>query len=71
MPNGRSIFLVDMFVLGDSVSYDGISGVIDFIGSTYITIGFPSYNNNTQKWVKLVVYRSDYKKVITSRQSEK
>lgn len=62
-----------MFVLGDYVTYDGISGVVDFIGSTYITIRFPSYakDGGYRTDVRMLVHSSEYKKVVASRQSER
>jgi hypothetical protein len=66
-------FWLIMFVLGDLVVYDGICGVIDFIGSNYITIKFPSCDK-TQKYcthVRMLIYSSEYKSVITPNQSEK
>lgn len=62
-----------MFILEDVVTYEEMSGVITFIGVNYITIDISHNRKDTMNaaGVNLLIYLNDYKKVITSRQSEK
>lgn len=62
-----------MFILEDVVTYEEMSGVISFIGMNYITIDISHNRKNTMNnsGVNLLIYCEDYKKVITSKQSEK
>lgn len=62
-----------MFILKDLVAYEEMSGVITFIGVNYITIDISHNRKDTinNSGVNLLIYSDDYKKVITSKQSEK
>lgn len=48
-----------IFIEGMEVLYDNLSGVIDFIGQTYVVIAITSPKNPA----RLLVYRENYKNI--------
>ena len=60
-----------MFNVGEVVKYEDMSGVITFIGSTYITIYISHTENTIINGINVLIHKNKYNSVITERQSEK
>ena len=56
-----------MFTIGQSVNYDGIAGVINFISDSYVTVCIRKYQSESMRGetsVCLCVYPEQQDKVI-------
>lgn len=60
-----------MFILGEFVKYEEMSGVVKYAGTHYITIDISVNQNTIIGGVHILVYVDEYNKVITSKQSDK
>ena len=56
-----------MFTIGQSVNYDGIAGVINFISDSYVTVCIRKYQSESMRGetsVCLCVYPEKWKDII-------
>ena len=58
-----------MFVKNEPVVYNGMCGIISFVGSSYVVMEIPSSKGRNS--ARILIFHENYKDIISNRQSTK